>query len=130
MGLAPQYTDLTEPLHIAFDDMAQEVLRDGAFARSAIETQAALVVFNWIEPGMDNFPEHAHDYDQLLFILRGTIEMQIGGEAGTRYVVSAGELLYIPGGVLHTGRPLGNETVLNVDLLAPSRREYLETARG
>ena len=35
-----------------------------------------------------------------------------------------GELLYILAGVPHTGRVIGDEPVLNIDVFAPRRKDY------
>jgi hypothetical protein len=42
--------------------------------------------------------------------------------------VRAGELLYIPARVPHVGRVVGDEVVLNVDIFAPIRDDYLYLA--
>jgi quercetin dioxygenase-like cupin family protein len=42
--------------------------------------------------------------------------------------VRAGEFLYIPAGTPHTGRVAGDEAVLNIDVFAPVRGDYLYLA--
>lgn len=109
------------PFPVAFSELARESLFDGALARSAVRTDGALVVFNWLRPGFPELPPHEHDFDQLAFVCAGTLELQLDG---TWHAVSAGEYLYIPAGVPHTARVRGDETVLNIDLFAPAREDY------
>lgn len=109
-------------LHSSFDGLPRETIAGGAIARSAVRGDSALTVFNWIEPELDEQPPHDHPFDQLALILQGTAEFDVGGQT---YRVAAGELLYIPAGVPHTLRVLGSQRVLNVDLFAPARQDYL-----
>ena len=112
-------------LHSGFADLPQEALFDDALLRSAVRTDGSLVVFNWIKPVPSAPPHHDHPFDQLALILEGTLEFDLAGES---YVVAPGELLYIPAGVPHTARVLGDTTVLNVDIFAPPRADYLHLA--
>ena len=105
--------------------MPRESIAGGVLTRTAVRTDDAIVTFNWIEPGHPEVPPHSHPYDQLALILAGTLELDLDGN---RYTVSAGEVLYIPAGVPHVGRVVGDEVVLNVDMFAPIREAYLYLA--
>jgi quercetin dioxygenase-like cupin family protein len=111
--------------HAAFADLPRESLAGGALERTAVVTDGSLVTFNWIQPGHPEVPPHDHPYDQLALVLAGTLELELDGVA---HRVRAGELLYIPAGVPHTGRVIGDEPVLNVDVFAPVRDDYLPLA--
>jgi mannose-6-phosphate isomerase-like protein (cupin superfamily) len=113
------------PFHAAIGGMPRESIAGGALTRTAVRTDDAIVTFNWIKPGHPEVPHHSHPYDQLALILSGTLELDLDGE---RHTVGTGELLYIPAGVPHTGKVIGEETVLNVDLFAPAREDYLHLA--
>lgn len=113
------------PFHASFADLPREVLFDGALSRSAVRTDGSIVVFNWIAPIPEAPPHHDHPFDQLALILEGTAEFDLDGES---HVVGAGELLYIPAGVPHTARVIGDSPVLNVDVFAPAREDYLHLA--
>ncbi|HMD56185.1 MAG TPA: cupin domain-containing protein [Solirubrobacteraceae bacterium] len=113
------------PFHAAFADLPRESLAGGVLERTAVRTDDALVTFNWIQPGHPEVPPHEHPYDQLSFVFSGTLELELDGAP---YRVRAGELLYIPAGVPHTGRVVGEEIVLNVDVFAPVRDDYLALA--
>ena len=90
-------------------------------ARSAVRTDGALVSFLWLAPGFDAGPPHSHPFDQLAFVLGGVLEFEVDGES---HVVESGEMLYIPAGLPHTARVVGDDQVLNIDLFAPSREDY------
>jgi quercetin dioxygenase-like cupin family protein len=109
-------------VHSKIAQLPREALYDGALERSAVRSDDALVTFNWIKPGGQSPPPHSHPFDQLSFIVQGTMEFQVDGE---RYVVGPGEALAIPADAAHAGRVLGDETVLNVDVFAPLREDYL-----
>src|SRR6516225_11223367 len=104
------------PFHATIAAMPRESIAGGALTRTAVRTDDALVAFNWIQPGHPEVPHHSHPYDQLALILSGTLELDLDGDV---YTVAAGELLYIPAGVPHTGKVIGDEVVLNIDLFAP-----------
>ncbi len=110
------------PFHAAFAEMPRESLAGGILERTAVRTDDAIVTFNWIQPGHPEVPPHDHPYDQLSFVFAGTLRPELDG---TPYTVGAGELLYIPAGVPHTGRVIGSEPVLNVNVFAPVREDYL-----
>ena len=113
------------PFHAKIAEMPRQSIAAGVLTRTAVRTDDAIVTFNWIEPGHPEVPPHSHPYDQLALILAGTLELNLDGD---RYTVRAGELLYIPAGVAHVGRVVGDEVVLNVDIFAPIREDYLYLA--
>jgi len=115
----------TTPFHAAFAELPRESLAGGILERSAVRTDAALVTFNWIQPGHPEVPPHDHPYDQLSLVFSGVLELELDG---TPYRVREGELLYIPAGIPHAGRVLGDKAVLNIDVFAPVRDDYLPLA--
>ena len=113
------------PFHAKIADMPRESIADGVLTRTAVRTDDAIVTFNWIQPDHPEVPPHSHPYDQLALILAGTLELELDDD---QYTVGAGELLYIPAHVPHVGRVVGDETVLNIDVFAPIREDYLYLA--
>jgi quercetin dioxygenase-like cupin family protein len=111
--------------HAAFADLPRESIVGGALERTAVRTDGSVVTFNWIRPGHPEVPPHDHPFDQLSVVLAGTFELELDGVA---YRVREGELLYIPAGVPHTGRVIGDEPVLVVDVFAPARDDFLPLA--
>ncbi len=64
-------------------------------------------------------PEHSHPHEQIVNMLEGTYELIVGGE---KFVLSAGDVLVIPGGVAHGGRAHTDCRIL--DVFSPVREEY------
>jgi quercetin dioxygenase-like cupin family protein len=61
-------------------------------------------------------PDEAHEYDELLLLLEGTIDLQLGEE---RKVHKGLELIEIPAGTRHIIRML--ETPTNIVIIHPDR---------
>ena len=68
-------------------------------------------------------PHHAHENEQLTYILEGSLR---SGSATTSEVVdvAAGEVLHIPSNVPHRAEAL--EDTLDVDVFAPPRQDWLD----
>jgi quercetin dioxygenase-like cupin family protein len=58
-----------------------------------------------LEPGV-LFECHKHPGDEIIYVIEGTFEYQVEGRGTVR--VGAGEVLFIPSGVLHSARNVGN----------------------
>ena len=56
-------------------------------------------------PG-SSFPRHKHPGEEIIYVTQGTIEYEV---AGKPVVVKAGEVLFIPSGVVHAARNSGAE---------------------
>ena len=69
---------------------------------SGRETLQALVSF---APG-SSFPRHTHPGEEIIYVTHGTIEYEVAGKPVT---VKAGEVLFIPYGVVHAARNPGKE---------------------
>ena len=66
------------------------------------ESLQALVSF---APG-SSFPRHKHPGEEIIYVTQRTIEYEV---AGKPVVVKAGEVLFIPSGVVHAARNSGAE---------------------
>jgi quercetin dioxygenase-like cupin family protein len=102
-----------------WESLPREKVRPGV-TRAAFRGDNALMVMNWLEPGMEVRP-HSHPFEQLAYILAGRVRFTVGGEV---VEVGAGEVLRIPPDVIHCGEPVGNETAINLDVFAPVRDDY------
>jgi quercetin dioxygenase-like cupin family protein len=58
-----------------------------------------------LAPGV-SFPKYAHPGEEIIYVLEGSIEYQIEGNAPV--TLKAGEVLFIPAGALHTARNVGS----------------------
>ena len=102
-----------------WESLPREEVRPGV-TRAAFRGDNALMVMNWLEPGMEVRP-HSHPFEQLAYILAGRVRFTVGGEV---VEVGAGEVLRIPPDVVHCGEPVGDETAINLDVFAPVRDDY------
>ena len=102
-----------------WSELPREAVRPGV-SRSAFRGDNALMVMNWLEPGMEVRP-HSHPFEQLAYILAGRVRFTIGNDV---VEVGAGEVVRIPPDVVHCGEPIGDETAVNLDVFAPVRDDY------
>jgi quercetin dioxygenase-like cupin family protein len=70
-------------------------------------------------------PAHAHDSEQITYVLQGALTFLLGGE---EVVVREGEVLAIPSLVEHQAEALEDTFVLSV--FSPVRRDWLGPAGG
>ncbi|UYV39357.1 cupin domain-containing protein [Rhodobacteraceae bacterium D3-12] len=101
-------------------ELPKEQVREGV-SRTAFRGDGAIMVMNWLEPGMEKKP-HSHPFEQLAYILEGRVRFEIGDEI---VEVGAGEVVRIPPDVVHCGEALGGEVAVNLDIFAPARADYL-----
>ncbi|MGW1562304.1 cupin domain-containing protein [Streptomyces sp. NPDC002144] len=116
----------SRPYYAKLNELPKAAGLDGAFRRTAIVADHALMQLVWVDPGHPPVPTDQHPFDQTCFVFSGTLELVLDGRA--RYVVGPGECLYIPAGVPHDARVLGTETVFALDVFAPGREDYLPLA--
>ena len=69
-------------------------------------------------------PRHAHENEQLTYVLEGALRFWIGEDGTEEHVVRAGEVLTIPSNVPHQAEAL--EDTLDMDIFSPPRRDWLE----
>ncbi len=102
-----------------WDQLEREAVREGV-TRCGFRGDNVLLVMNWLEPGMEVRP-HSHPFEQVVYIVKGRIRFRIGDE-----VVEGGpgSLIRIPPNVEHCGEPIGDETVMNLDVFSPIREDY------
>ncbi|MBX5204060.1 cupin domain-containing protein [Rhizobium sp. NZLR1] len=101
--------------------MRLDIVRDG-LSRTGIRAENALITINWLEAGYKSIGQHSHPFDQVSLVLSGRMRFFLGSEIKD---VAAPAAVYIPGGLPHGGEPLGSERVLNIDVFAPLRKDYL-----
>lgn len=65
------------------------------------ESLQALVTF---APGA-SFPRHKHPGEEIIYVLAGTIEYEVDGKP---VVVKAGDVLFVPDGLVHAARNVGS----------------------
>ena len=65
-------------------------------------------------------PMHAHDSEQMTYVLQGALRFLVGGE---EVVVREGEVLHIPSQVPHQAEAL--DDTLELDVFSPVRQDWL-----
>jgi mannose-6-phosphate isomerase-like protein (cupin superfamily) len=106
------------------DGMELEQVKAG-LTRSAIRSEQSIHTFNWFEPGFKSSGKHSHPFDQVSYVLSGTLRFFVGDEV---FDLSSPSVLYIPANIPHGAEPLGDERVLNIDVFSPIREDYLYLA--
>src|SRR3954471_13446570 len=54
-------------------------------------------------PG-SSFPRHTHPGEEIIYVLTGTLEYEVGGKPVT---LKAGDVLFVPSGTVHAARNVG-----------------------
>jgi quercetin dioxygenase-like cupin family protein len=65
-------------------------------------------------------PMHAHESEQMTYILQGALRFLVGGE---EIIVREGEVLHIPSGMPHQAEAL--EDTFELDVFSPVRSDWL-----
>jgi quercetin dioxygenase-like cupin family protein len=68
-------------------------------------------------------PMHAHDSEQMTYVLQGSLRFLVGGE---EIIVREGEVLHIPSGVPHQAEAL--DDTFELDVFSPIRGDWLAGA--
>ncbi len=102
-----------------WDGLDKETVRRGV-ERVGFRGEQVLLVMNWLEPGMEVNP-HSHPFEQIAYIVQGRMRFTIGDEV---LEAGPGSIVRIPPDVVHCGEPIGDETVLNLDVFSPIREDY------
>ena len=69
-------------------------------------------------------PKHAHENEQLTYVLEGALRFWIGEDGSEEVTVNAGEVLHLPPNVPHKAEAL--EDTLDLDAFSPSRQDWLD----
>ena len=97
-------------------------VRDGA-TRRVFSGKNCMMVLNELMP--EAKPAlHQHPHEQLAYIVEGTCRFVIGNEVVN---MTAGDLILIPPNTPHSLEVTGDKAVLNLDVFAPVREDYLAT---
>jgi quercetin dioxygenase-like cupin family protein len=104
-----------------WDEIALDKVTE-MLSRKIVSGEREMLVQVYVKRGC-LVPMHAHDSEQMTYVLQGALKFLIGGEEIT---VREGEVLHIPSGIEHQAEAL--EDTFELDVFSPIRREWLETA--
>ena len=105
-----------------WDDMPKENVTE-MLDRRLITGDRMMLAHVYLKKGAI-VPRHAHDNEQLTYILEGALRFWIGEDESETIDVRAGEVLHIPSNVPHKAEAL--EDTLDVDIFSPPRQDWLE----
>jgi quercetin dioxygenase-like cupin family protein len=114
--------DTTANTAFRWADLPSDSLFEGRMKRAGFRSDDALIVFHWAQPGMKRWEPHWHPFDQIVLTLQGRQMLEIDGKA---FEMTAGTIARVPANAKHTGWILGDEPLMNIDLFAPPRGDYL-----
>jgi quercetin dioxygenase-like cupin family protein len=111
--------------HTRWEDIRRETVTDD-IARRLFTGERMMLAQVYLDEGAI-VPWHAHENEQLTWVLEGALKFWIGGEGSPdlrEVVVSAGEVLFIPSNVPHKAQALVD--TLDVDVFSPPRQDWLD----
>jgi quercetin dioxygenase-like cupin family protein len=110
--------------HYVWEDMPKEALNP-LLGRRIISTDRMMLAHVYLEKGCV-VPKHAHENEQLTYILNGVLRFWLGDDESEVVDIAAGEVLHIPSNVPHKAEAL--QTTLDVDIFCPPRQDWLDSS--
>jgi quercetin dioxygenase-like cupin family protein len=107
---------------IRWDDVTHETMTP-LLARRVITGERTMLARLYLEEGAI-VPKHAHENEQLTYVLEGRMRFWFGDDESQVVDVSAGEVLVIPSWLPH--RVLALERTLDIDVFCPPRQDWLD----
>ena len=112
---------MTGATHYRWDDLPKEELSP-LLGRRLITGDRMMIAHVYLDKGAV-VAQHAHENEQLTYILEGALRFWIGEDESQELIVRAGEVLHIPSNVPHKAEAL--EDTLDVDIFDPPRQDWL-----
>jgi unsaturated pyranuronate lyase len=103
-------------------ELPRETLKPGVHRR-LVSTERMMIAHVYFDEGT-GVPRHAHENEQLTYILEGTLRFWLGEDEAQTIDVRAGEVLHIPSWLPHRAEAL--EATLDVDIFCPPRQDWLD----
>jgi quercetin dioxygenase-like cupin family protein len=113
--------DFNSVTHHHWEKIPEETLK-GTITRRLITGERMMIAHVYLKKG-DDVPRHAHDNEQLTYILEGALHFWFGENGERELTARAGEVIVIPSNVPH--RALALEDTLDVDVFCPPRQDWL-----
>jgi quercetin dioxygenase-like cupin family protein len=101
-----------------WDEIALEKVTE-MLSRKIVSGDREMLVQSYVKRGC-LVPMHAHESEQMTYVLHGALKFVVGGEEIT---VREGEVLHIPPGVEHQAEAL--EDTFELDVFSPVRPGWL-----
>ncbi len=104
-----------------WDEIALEKVTE-MLSRKIVAGEREMLVQVYVKRGC-LVPMHAHDSEQMTYVLQGSLRFLVGGEEIT---VREGEVLHIPSGVEHQSEAL--EDTFELDVFSPIRKGWIDSS--
>jgi quercetin dioxygenase-like cupin family protein len=114
--------NVAETTHHRWEDIPKEELSP-LIKRRLVTGERIMLAHVYLAKGAI-VPRHAHENEQLTYILEGTLRFWLGDDEAEPVDVAAGEVLHIPPNVPHKAEAL--EDTLDVDVFSPPRQDWLD----
>lgn len=108
--------------HYCWDSMPKEAVSP-MLGRRLITGDRMMLAHVYLQKGCI-VPKHAHENEQITYILTGALRFRIGEDQAQEVIVRAGEVLHIPSNLPHMAEAL--EDTLDVDIFDPPRQDWLD----
>jgi quercetin dioxygenase-like cupin family protein len=108
--------------HHRWDDLPREELNP-LIGRRLVTGERMMLAHVYLAQGAV-VPKHAHENEQLTYILEGRLRFRLGEDGSEVVDVAAGEVLHIPSHLPHEAEAL--EDTLDVDVFSPPRQDWLD----
>ena len=105
-----------------WEDMGKERVTE-LIDRRIIVSERMMLAHVYLKRG-SIVPRHAHENEQITYVLEGALRFWIGENEDQELVVRSGEVLVIPSNVPHKAEAL--EDTLDVDIFNPPRQDWLD----
>ncbi len=102
-----------------WNDVPQEQVNE-MLSRRVVSGEREMVAQITLKKGCI-VPEHAHESEQITYVLRGALQFRIAGQEIT---VHADEILHIPSHTPHAA--VAVEETFELDLFSPIRQDWLD----
>jgi quercetin dioxygenase-like cupin family protein len=118
----PFMSDSSAVRFFRWEDMGKERVTD-LIDRRIIVSERMMLAHVYLKRG-SIVPRHAHENEQITYVLEGALRFWIGENEDQELVVRSGEVLVIPSNVPHKAEAL--EDTLDVDIFNPPRQDWLD----
>jgi len=105
-----------------WEDMPKEELKPDLHRR-LVSAEQMMLAHVYLDKGCI-VPQHAHENEQLTYILEGALRFWLGEDESEVVDVKAGEVLHLPSNLPHKAEAL--ENTLDMDVFCPPRQDWLD----
>lgn len=105
-----------------WDEVPLEPMRGGMSRRYVHSDNMMVAQVNFLKG--DGVPAHRHDNEQYTYVVTGALRFLFGEDQSEEVVVGAGEIVFIPSGLLHSAS--ADADTFELDIFNPPRRDWIE----